>query len=124
MSRYARTILDIVNASSEHLTAEQIYLRLKESMPGVVLATVYNNLRQLVGEGRIRRIALAGGADRYDKTARHDHLICRDCGKLMDFTFADLTGQLSEQLGEEIISYDLQVTCLCPACRQAQRESN
>lgn len=44
MTKYARGILDIVNASRSHLTAEQIFWELKKTQPKVVLATVYNNL--------------------------------------------------------------------------------
>ncbi len=44
MTKYAELILDIVNNSKEHLSAEQIFLRLKETNRGGSLATVYNNL--------------------------------------------------------------------------------
>ena len=44
MTKNARSILDIINDSDSHLTAEQIYLKLKEKNKTVVLATVYNNL--------------------------------------------------------------------------------
>ena len=42
--RYANAILEIVNTSYAHMTAEQIFLALKQLYPSVVLATVYNNL--------------------------------------------------------------------------------
>ena len=79
MTKNARSILDIINDSDSHLTAEQIYLQLKEKNKTVVLATVYNNLSYLYKEGLIRKLSVEGYPDRYDKIVRHDHLICRKC---------------------------------------------
>ena len=47
MTKNAERILEIINGSDKHLSAEQVYLRLKEENQGVVLATVYNNLALL-----------------------------------------------------------------------------
>ena len=70
---------------------------------------------------------MAGSPDRYDKIHRHDHLICKKCGTLSDITFRDITGDLEKQLGEGIISYDLNIFYLCPKCREKseyEEESN
>ena len=117
MTRNGKFILDIINDSGEHLTAEQIFLRLKEQVPKVALATVYNNLNSLCDSDLIRRVSVEGSPDRYDKTVKHDHLVCRKCGALSDISFSDLTASLSEQLGEPILSYDLKVNYICPECR-------
>ena len=47
MTKYAKKILEIVESSNDHLTAEQIFMQLRETYPTVVLATVYNNLNRL-----------------------------------------------------------------------------
>lgn len=118
MTRYAKRILEIVDQSEEHMTAEQLYLELKKTELKVVQATVYNNLNALCKEGRIRKLSIEGSPDRYDKIKKHDHLVCRECGALSDITFQDITGDLERQLGEGIISYDLKVFYLCPKCRE------
>ena len=53
MTKNAEQILEIVRTSTEHLSAEQIFLRLKETNKGVAMATVYNNLSYLYKEGFI-----------------------------------------------------------------------
>ena len=121
--KYANSILKIINASEEHLTAEQIFLILKQIHPSVVLATVYNNLNNLYQQGQIRKISLEGCPDRYDKNTRHDHLVCRKCGKLSDVYLSDITSELEQQIGLSIEGYDLKVQYLCPQCRSKQ-ESN
>lgn len=119
MTSNAKLILDLINLSGEHLTAEQIYLRLKDSSK-MVLATVYNNLNALLAQGQIRKVSVEGYPDRYDRIIRHDHLICKKCGGLSDITLEDLTAKLQGQIDTQIISYDLKVSYLCPACREAE----
>ena len=116
MTKNARMILEIISNSEEHLTAEQIFLRLKEKNEKAVLATVYNNLSFLHGHGLIRKVSVEGYPDRYDRTVRHDHLVCRQCGKLSDVTLEDLTDTLQKQIGVPMISYDLKISYLCPEC--------
>ena len=118
MTKYAKEILDIINASTDHLTAEEVFFKLKANNSKVVLATVYNNLGSLVKSGDIRKIAMAGGSYRYDKIIRHDHLVCVTCGKISDFTFEDLTKSLEKQSGIKIISYDLKISYICDDCRK------
>lgn len=118
MTKYAKLILDLVNQSTGHMTAEQLFLEMKKTEPKVVLATVYNNLNTLCREGLIRKMSIEGSPDRYDKMKQHDHLVCIKCGALSDIKFWDLTDNLEKQLGEGIISYDLKVFYLCPKCRE------
>ena len=124
VTKNAQLILDIIAHSSEHLTAEQIHMVLRESRLRMALATVYNNLAQLYSEGRVRKVCVEGYPDRYDKTTRHDHLVCRVCGKLADICFKDLTELLQSQTDEELLSYDLQVSYICPACRRTAQSAD
>ena len=121
MTRNGEKILEIINQSTDHLTAEQVFLKMKDIAPKVVLATVYNNLNTLCEQGLIRKVSIEGSPDRYDKAIKHDHLVCKKCGALSDKTFSDLTESLSAQLGEEILSYDLKVSYICPECRKKEQ---
>lgn len=120
MTKYAKQILQIVSQSHDHMTAEQVFLALRQTYPKVVLATVYNNLNRLCAEGLIRRISLEGMPERYDRMQKHDHLVCRSCGKLLDIVLDDLTQHLQEQMEVSILSYDLKLMYVCDACRNRQ----
>ena len=48
MTRNGEQILDIINRSTDHLTAEQIFFQMKQIAPKIVLATVYNNLNMFI----------------------------------------------------------------------------
>lgn len=119
MTKYEKQIYEIVTASREHLTAEQVLAALREIFPNVSQATVYNNLKKLCADGLIRKLSIEGSTDRYDRIQRHDHLICQRCGRLADASFEDLTAALSAQLGSDVLAYDLKVTYICPECRAA-----
>lgn len=117
MTGNAKLILDIVNSSDCHLTAEQIFIELKKNGKKVSFATVYNNLAYLCENGHIQKISTVGFADRYDKMVRHDHLICKNCGKLSDIKLENLMPKLSGEV-PDMISYDLKIHYFCPECRK------
>lgn len=121
MTRYEREIYHIITGSAEHLTVEQIYAEMKNRYPQIVLATVYNNVNRLWKAGLIRKVTVENMPDRYDRVVRHDHLVCRKCGKLADVSLEDLTASLRRQLGEDFLSYDLKIFYLCPACREREK---
>lgn len=118
MTKYGTKILEIVSASRSHMTAEEIFDTLRRTYPAVVLATVYNNLNRLLQEGLIRKVSVEGMPDRYDRIQRHDHLVCKGCGRLLDIDLGDLTAQLEEKAGISILSYDLKLMYLCENCRK------
>ena len=122
VTEHGKKILEIVESSHNHMTAEQIFEQLRQSCPRVVLATVYNNLNRLWKEDRIRKISMEGSPDRYDRIQRHDHLVCKRCGRLLDIDLGDLTAQLERQVGFPILAYDLKLLYLCEECRKDQQE--
>ncbi len=68
VTKYAKKILEIVESSYSHMTAEQVFEHLRKTYPTVVLATVYNNLNRLWEENRIRKVSVDGVPDRYAKS--------------------------------------------------------
>lgn len=122
MTKYEKQIYQIVHASESNLTAEQIFSELKKIYPSVSQATVYNNLNKLYAAGLIRRVSVEGAPDRYDRITKHDHLVCRRCGRLTDVSLEDLTVSLKRQLGGDFLSYDLKIFYICPECRKRELE--
>ena len=118
MTKNAAHILELIQSSDNHPTAEQIYDKLRENSCKMALATVYNNLAYLSSQGLIRKISVEGWPDRYDKIIKHDHLICKKCGRLADIKLKDLTEPLQLQMEDEVLFYDLKIGYLCPVCRE------
>lgn len=120
MTKYEKEIYEIVNTSCEHLSVEQVYEKIKRKYPKIVLASVYNNINKLYEAGLIRKLSFEQSVDRYDRIERHDHLICKKCGKLIDFNYTDLTESLRKQIEGEILYYDLKIYTLCSECQKKQ----
>ena len=124
MTTYEREIYHIITGSADHLTVEQIYAKMKNKYPRIVLATVYNNVNKLWKAGLIHKVSLENMPDRYDRVIKHDHLVCQKCVKIADISFDDLIASLRGQLGEDFLSYDLKVFYLCPDCRKQEKNHN
>ena len=78
-------ILDIINNSCEHFTAEEVYEIARKSILNISLGTVYRNLNILVELQKIRKIKTFDGKDHYDKLhIKHNHFICLKCNKIFD----------------------------------------
>ena len=118
IARRVRDLKVYCDLKSCDMTAEQIFMELRRTYPTVVLATVYNNLNRLWQDDLIRKVSVEGTPDRYDRIQRHDHLVCKECGKLLDVDLGDLTAQLEQKAGAAILSYDLKLVYLCDECRK------
>ena len=123
-----RTIVyDTVTGMHTHPSAEMVYEEVKKSHPGIGRATVFRQLRDLAKEGKVRRVALSVGSDRFDFTLQpHSHIICRCCGRVEDvcFTGVDaLCDPPENQSGYTIEGYDVIYRGLCPECRAAQAKN-
>ena len=84
-SKQRNLVLQILRENPVHPTAEWIFEKAKEEMPGIGVATVYRNLNALVEAGEIKRISGIDGVDRFDGNhLPHYHMKCRACGCLLD----------------------------------------
>ena len=120
MTKHGKMIAQVVLASHDHPTAQEIYQRIRESGAHISIATVYNNLKVLVEDGVLCKLSMDGAPDRYDKPTHHSHLVCARCGKLLDLPLRDLTDVLEQEVGKPILSYDLRVSYLCDECREKE----
>ena len=123
MPKYAEEILAAVTELQRHPTAEQVFMEMKKEHPSIAIGTVYKHLNALAEEGLLHRITESGSPDRYDRTERHDHMICSRCGKIEDIRLPDMQSRIERALGREILSYDLKIRYICPACREQEKDN-
>lgn len=84
-TRQLAAIYDVVDATRDHPTADQVFRRVRAVMPRVSLATVYRNLEKLRAQGRVRVMRLASGEAHYDaRVTAHDHFACELCHAVHD----------------------------------------
>lgn len=88
-TRQLAAIHEVLVASRDHPTAEQVFRRVRDTLPRVSLGTVYRNLDKLRQQGRLRVVRLASGEAHYDAiVAAHDHFVCERCHTVLDLDVA------------------------------------
>ncbi len=119
MTKLASQLLNLIQNSDKHMSAEEIFMLCKDKGVRISFASVYRNLTNLVESGNIRRVPVTGEPDRFDKTIRaHDHAFCTVCGNVVDVDVGDMEKYLSDKLGNKIESYSLTIKFICPECRE------
>jgi Fe2+ or Zn2+ uptake regulation protein len=116
-------VLEVVRGSRDHLTAGEIFERVRRRDPRIAYGTVYRTLHLLARHGLIQELTFADQASRYDGRAeRHDHVHCLTCGVLLD---VDVPVALiarhvaAEQSGFDVTSHHTVFAGMCPACKNA-----
>ncbi len=123
LTKHRETVLSVVQSSKDHPTAKQVYERSLKKDPRLSMATVYNSLNFLTGGGYIRRMEAGEEGARFDGIlARHDHLICRKCGKVEDVdVLPSDKARLAAFPNFQVEEVTLRVTGLCGGCRRDSR---
>ncbi len=122
LTKQREVVLQVIRDEPEHLTANEVFDKAKQLLPGISFATVYNSLRFLKEAGHIAEISFGSGASRFDSmTSRHDHAICTKCGKLVDMEI-DLPEEIVNFAAEfskfKLESIELTLRGLCPECNK------
>lgn len=126
MTNQREMILQELRKSKEHLTADELYERVKKTMPRISLATVYRNLEILSEAGIIAKLEVSGRQKRFDSdTSDHDHIYCVQCHRIDNFNLdrnklgLDKLGAVN---GYTITGYRLEFVGLCKNCREKLKD--
>lgn len=115
-------VLEFLLSSKTHPTADEIYKALENKFPNMSVATVYNNLRILKEIGLVKELTYGDDSSRFDSnTMDHYHIICDDCGKIVDFHYPTLSEieSLAEKVsGFEISHHRLELYGKCALCKE------
>jgi Fur family transcriptional regulator, ferric uptake regulator len=78
-------ILETLEKNHSHLTAQQVYERIRERLPAVNPSTVYRALERLVHAGMVSVSDMGTGATVYETVGGklHHHLVCQKCGNII-----------------------------------------
>jgi Fur family ferric uptake transcriptional regulator len=102
-----------------HFGADDLYILMKNANSRVSRATVYKTLELLVQCDLLSKRHFGENLTRYEssfKRQTHDHLICIDCGRIVEFSDArikKLPEKISEELGFDLESYSFNIFGRC-----------
>ncbi|GIN23187.1 MAG TPA: transcriptional repressor [Bacillus bacterium] len=115
-------ILEYLIQSMSHPTADDIYKSLESKFPNMSVATVYNNLRVFREVGLVKELTYGDASSRFDfVTSDHYHIICEECGKIVDFHYPGLdeVEQLAAHMtGFSVGHHRMEIYGVCPECSQ------
>lgn len=118
-------ILDIFLSAHNHLSVEELYLKIRSTHPTIGYATVYRTLKLMTEAGIAREIILHDGQTRYEHQLvgeHHDHLICTKCNTIIEFeneTIEKLQNDIAATHGFMIHSHKLEIYGRCKVCQNS-----
>ena len=118
-------ILQCLQCSKSHPSAETIFAQLKPQIPDLAMGTVYRNLNLFKEQGLVTSVATVRGVERFDATTcPHVHFICAHCGAVQDLDAVQVSPELSAAAaaacGGTVESCQLSFTGLCRECNQSK----
>lgn len=128
LTHQRETIAMALFESERHLSVDDLEERLRARNEHVGKATIYRTLNLLVEAELARELDFGEGFKRYEHQAgeaRHDHLICTGCAKVIRFSRAaldDLQEEIASEMGFEVESRRLKIYGVCADCRAAAND--
>ena len=80
-----RAVFEAILHRTDHPTADQLYRAVRGALPQISRMTVHRILGIFVSLGLVTKACHPGSAARFDpKLHQHHHLVCLDCGRIID----------------------------------------
>ena len=120
-----RMIIDTVFDTEEHFTADQLLDWARERDSSVSRATVYRTLPLLTESNLVHEMDFGKPYKFYDPnysdSPNHNHLICEDCEKIVEFDsdrIEQIENEIGQKLGFTVKSQNLQLTAACDTLKR------
>lgn len=106
----------------DHLSAEEVFMHVKEHNPQIGMATVYRTLELFDELGILHRVEFDSSRRRYElgqEEGHHHHLICVNCDKITEFN-DDLLEEFEETIEKEhaftVLDHHIRFYGYCSSC--------
>ncbi len=111
-------ILSAIENSDDHISAEDIHAQIATTYPHINISTVYRTLELLKRQGLVTETDLGGGRVRYHPVDKghHHHLVCQECGAIIDLDESVLTPLKTVLLREYKFIADLRHLAIFGRC--------
>ena len=123
-TKHRNSILEVIEGSSQPITAEAIFLKLKEQGVSISLSTVYRVLEVLLSKALVMKTSVTDdnkAVFELNKMEHKHHLLCVKCRKMLSIEGCPLEGYekiLEEKLGYLIKGHSLEMYGLCEKCKE------
>jgi len=120
-------ILDVFLRTEAHLSNEDLYRLVKDEDPSVGQTTVYRTLKLLTEAGLAREVRFGDNRTHYEhnyKHQHHDHMICSECGKIIEFYSEQLEALQDAMAAKHIFEVTQHLLRIIGICAECRREKN
>ncbi|TDE01326.1 Fur family transcriptional regulator [Jiangella asiatica] len=124
-TRQRAAVDEVLDDTTDFISAQDLHAALRARGAGVGLATVYRTLQTLADDGKVDVLRSDGGEAVYRRCVReehHHHLVCRSCGATVEIagpTVERWASSVAEKHGFVDVSHTLEIFGTCPRCAQA-----
>jgi Fur family ferric uptake transcriptional regulator len=121
-----RLLLELLHNAKGHLDAKELYRRASARNKSIGPATVYRSLNLFKQLGLVDEMKLGKVCCCYEikKSSEHQHLVCKGCGKVMEFQtpyFQKLIDEVRREHGFKITKAELCLEGYCENCDQEEK---
>ncbi|MEA4901374.1 transcriptional repressor [Desulfitobacterium sp.] len=122
-TKHRKAILEILEQSETALTADEIFLLLKENNTSIWLSTIYRTLEMLTEREIVRKIMIMGeDKARYElRHNEHKHcFVCVTCHKMIPLADCPLEGfekELHDKMDFDVTGHNLEIYGYCHDCK-------
>ena len=117
-------VLKFLYENDGHFTPEDIYTLLKQQYPeiNIGIATVYRTLSLLETSHIASSISFGVQGKKYELGLKkhHDHLICSQCGKIIEFydeTMEEIQEEIAKKFNFQMTDHTMKIVGLCENCQ-------
>lgn len=116
-------ILEIFLRTEDHVSSEDLYWLVHKEDSSVGHTTVYRTLKLLTDAGLAREVRFGDGKSYYEhhyNHEHHDHMICTDCGKVVEFfspEIENLQDSIAAEYGFKLTHHSMRILGLCGECQ-------
>ncbi|MFW6035110.1 MAG: Fur family transcriptional regulator [Halothermotrichaceae bacterium] len=122
MTKQRKLILETLQSTDTHPTADWVYEKVKKEIPNISLGTVYRNLNLLADMGKIMVLNYGSSYSRFDGNPdNHYHFTCEKCEKVFDIDIPldeELDKQVTEKTPYYVTKHRTEFYGLCPDCQK------
>jgi Fur family transcriptional regulator, ferric uptake regulator len=124
-TRSRKAVIGVLEHIDAPISAEDIYLRVKESGSSINLSTVYRILELMEDMKLASKTVMSDGKARYELTGdghRH-HLICTNCHKVVPIDVCpieELQKNVIQKTNFNITGHRLELYGVCPECKKSK----
>ncbi len=123
-TRQRNLIVESFFAAGGHLNVEQLLARVREQDRKVSAATVYRTMKLLTECGLAQPRHFGDGQTRYETAGdHHDHLICTDCGLIVEFENDEIERlqlAVAKRHGFQVTNHKMELYGVCSKCRKGR----